>query len=336
MLTTPLTLAFGLTTPIVNAGMAMIARPALAAAVSNAGGLGTIGSDINPPSVLRDMIVETKSLTDRPFGVDVIGDFVTDEHVDALIAERVPLVIYFWTLPTQAHADRLRSAGIALWMQVGSVAEARAAVSLGVDALIVQGAEAGGHNRAEASTMTLFPRIRRLFPDLPLLAAGGISDGTTMAAALVLGADAVWCGSRFLASEEANAHAAYKERVTSADVGDTAILAIYGPEWPDQPMRAILNGGAREALGREAQASLDAQGKMAGKTRLNGQEIPVPRYSAILPTPDFEGDIDQVCLTAGQGVGNITAILPAAEIVRQMTREAEAALARLARTDEAA
>ncbi|MNL57474.1 hypothetical protein D3C87_1810410 [compost metagenome] len=101
-------------------------------------------------------------------------------------------------------------------------------------------------------------------------------------------------------------------------------------------MRAILNGGAREALGREAQASLDAQGKMAGKTRLNGQEIPVPRYSAILPTPDFEGDIDQVCLTAGQGVGNITAILPAAEIVRQMTREAEAALARLAGTDEAA
>jgi NAD(P)H-dependent flavin oxidoreductase YrpB (nitropropane dioxygenase family) len=136
-------------------------------------------------------------------------------------------------------------------MQIGRVAEAEQAAALGADALIVQGAEAGGHNRAEASTMTLFPRIRRRFAGLPLLAAGGIVDGTTMAAALVLGADAVWCGSRFLAAQEADAHDSYKARVLSADVGDTTVLSIYGPEWPDQPMRAIVNDGARMALGRE-------------------------------------------------------------------------------------
>jgi NAD(P)H-dependent flavin oxidoreductase YrpB (nitropropane dioxygenase family) len=133
----------------------------------------------------------------------------------------------------------------------------------------------GGHNRAEASTMTLFPRIRRRFPGLPLLAAGGIVDGGTMAAALVLDADAVWCGSRFLASQEAEAHDAYKDRVLSADVGDTAILSTYGPEWPGQAMRTIVNDGAQVALGPEPEATEDAVGQIIGSTVRNGPTIPV-------------------------------------------------------------
>jgi NAD(P)H-dependent flavin oxidoreductase YrpB (nitropropane dioxygenase family) len=336
MFSTSITRTFGLTTPIVNAGMAMIARPALAAAVCEAGGLGTIGSDINPPAVLRDLVRQTKALTKRPFGVDLIGDFVTEEHIAVLIEEQVALAIFFWTLPTLEQVQRLKRAGIKVWMQVGRVAEAEQAASLGADALIVQGAEAGGHNRAEASTMTLFPRIRRRFPGLPLLAAGGIVDGTTMVAALVLGADAVWCGSRFLASQEADAHDAYKDRVRSADVGDTSILSIYGPEWPGQAMRAIVNDGARVALGRESEAIGDAQGQIVGSTVLNGQTIPVPRYSAILPTREFDGDIEQVCMTAGQSAGNIDEILPAGEIVRRMTSEAKAALDALAAMRKAA
>jgi NAD(P)H-dependent flavin oxidoreductase YrpB (nitropropane dioxygenase family) len=334
MFSTSITRTFGLTTPIVNAGMAMIARPALAAAVCEAGGLGTIGSDINPPDVLRDLVRQTKAQTKRPFGVDLIGDFVTDEHISVLIEEKVAVAIFFWTLPTLERVDRLKQNGIKVWMQIGRVAEAEQAVALDADALIVQGAEAGGHNRAEASTMTLFPRIRGRFPSLPLLAAGGIVDGRTMAAALVLGADAVWCGSRFLASQEAEAHDAYKDRVLSADVGDTAILSIYGPEWPGQAMRAILNDGARVALGREPEAIGDAEGQIIGSTVLNGRTIPAPRYSAILPTRDFDGDIEQACLTAGQSAGNINEILPAAEIVRRMTSEAKAALNRFARIGE--
>ena len=331
-----ITRTFGLTTPIVNAGMAMIARPALAAAVCEAGGLGTIGSDINPPDVVRDLVRQTQALTKRPFGVDLIGDFVTDEHISVLIEEKVALAIFFWTLPTVVQVERLKQAGVRVWMQIGRVAEAEQAVALDADALIVQGAEAGGHNRAEASTMTLFPRIRRRFPGLPLIAAGGIVDGATMAAALVLGADAVWCGSRFLASREAEAHDAYKDRVLSADVGDTAILSIYGPEWPGQAMRAIVNDGARTALGREFETIRDAEGQIIGSTVLNGQTIPAPRYSAILPTRDFDGDIEQACLTAGQSAGNIDEILPAGEIVRRMTSEAKAALDGLVAMREAA
>jgi NAD(P)H-dependent flavin oxidoreductase YrpB (nitropropane dioxygenase family) len=336
MLSTSITRTFGLTTPIVNAGMAMIARPALAAAVCEAGGLGTIGSDINPPDILRDLVRQTKALTKKPFGVDLIGDFVTNEHISVLLEEQVALAIFFWTLPTVEHVQRLKQGGVRVWMQIGRVAEAEQAVALGADAVIVQGAEAGGHNRAEASTMTLFPRIRKRFPSLPLLAAGGIVDGRTMAAALVLGADAVWCGSRFLASQEAEAHDAYKARVLSADVGDTAILSIYGPEWPGQAMRAIVNDGARAALGRESEAIGDAAGQVIGSTVLNGQTILAPRYSAILPTRDFDGDIEQACLTAGQSAGNIDEILPAGEIVRRMTNEAKAALNRLVPLREAA
>ena len=122
----------------------------------------------------------------------------------------------------------------------------------------------------------------------------------------------------------------------SADVGDTAILSIYGPEWPDQPMRSIVNDGARVALGREAEAIADAKGQIIGSTVLNGRTIPVPRYSAILPTRDFDGDIYQACLTAGQSAGNIAEILPAGEIIRRMTSDAKAALDRFAAKREAA
>jgi NAD(P)H-dependent flavin oxidoreductase YrpB (nitropropane dioxygenase family) len=118
----------------------------------------------------------------------------------------------------------------------------------------------------------------------------------------------------------------FTDRVLSADVGDTAILSIYGPEWPGQAMRAIVNDGARAALGREPEAIDEAEGQIIGSTVLNGRTIPAPRYSAILPTRDFNGDIEQACLTAGQSAGNIDEILPAGEIVRRMTREAKAAL----------
>ena len=234
MFSTSITRAFGLTTPIVNAGMAMIARPALAAAVCEAGGLGTIGSDINPPDVLRDLVRQTKKLTRRPFGVDLIGDFVTDEHVSVLIEEQVALAIFFWTLPTPGHVERLKQAGIKVWMQIGRVAEAEQAAALGADALIVQGAGGRWAQSGRSLDHDAVSEIRRRFTGLPLLAAGGIVDGSTMAAALVLGADAVWCGSRFLAAQEAEAHKnTYKERVLSADVGDSGdTLRSTAPSGP--------------------------------------------------------------------------------------------------------
>lgn len=328
MFETLVTRRFGLRTPILNAGMAMIARPALAAAVSGAGGLGTIGCDVNPPEGLRALVRATRALTARPFGVDLIGDFTTEAHIDVLVAERVALVIFFWSTPPADWVRRLQAAGSDVWMQVGTVAEAHEAVARGVDGLVVQGAEAGGHNRAEASTMTLFPRIRRLFPALPMAAAGGIADGATMAAALMLGADAVWCGSRFLASTEANAHAGYQQRVVEADVGDTVLTTLFGPEWPDQPMRVLRRPEVQAALDGQAPSSDGSVLATIGSVELGGARVPLPPFSAILPMRDFDGDVDRACLTVGQSAGNIDAVLPAAEIVRRMDAEARQAIAR--------
>ncbi len=214
MLRTSVTEAFGLRHPIINAGMAFVAGPELAAAVANAGGLGMLGTGMTPPEGLRAMIAATRNLTHRPFGVDIIGTFLEDGHIDVLVAENIPLAVFFWAPPSPEQVARLKAGRVQFWMQVGTVEEAREARALGVDGLIVQGAEAGGHNRSEAPLARLLPLVARSVRDVPLVAAGGIMDGPSMAAALALGAEAVWCGTRFLASDEAAAHPHYKRAVS--------------------------------------------------------------------------------------------------------------------------
>lgn len=326
MLKTSITQAFGLTTPIINAGMAFVAGPELAAAVANAGGLGMLGGAMLPPDGLRAVIRATKALTTRPFGVDFVRQPEDLSVYDVVIEEQVPLVVFFWEMPSRDTVARLKAAGTKVWMQVGTVAEAREADWHGVEALIVQGAEAGGHNRAEAPLAQLFPRIRAALPAMPLVAAGGIVDGASMIAALSMGAEAVWCGTRFLASVEADAHAGYKQHVVEAQPGDTVLTTVFGPEWPGHSLRALRNRATRHSAGREMEALSESAGDIIGKVTLGGMELPVPRYSAILPVRSFEADLEWSCLTMGESAARIDAILPAAEIVERMTEEARAIL----------
>lgn len=330
MIETPLTRAFGLTTPIINAGMAMVARPKLAAAVSNAGGLGMLGVDVMPPETMRDMIRATRAIMNRPFGIDLIAHLVTDEHLDVAIDAEVAVVVTFWGAPTKEQIARLKAAGIAFWMQAGSVAEACEACAQGAEVIIAQGAEAGGHNRAEAATFALLPAIRNAIAPVPVIAAGGIYDGSTMAAALALGAEAVWCGTRFLASDEADAHPAYKARVIAAQVGDTLRTTLFGPEWPDAPTRVIANKATQEWAGREQEALAACAGQTVATLTTPAGEIHLPRFSAYLPSTDVEGDLEQLCLTAGECAGNINSIRPASQIVKEMTAECITQLTRLA------
>jgi NAD(P)H-dependent flavin oxidoreductase YrpB (nitropropane dioxygenase family) len=327
MFDTHLSKAFKLKTPIINAGMAFVAGPELAAAVANAGGLGMLGGAMIPAEGLRMMIGATRSMTAKNFGVDLIGEFIEESHIEVLIEEKVALAVFFWSAPSAAQVKRLKAGGVAFWMQVGTVMEAIKASELGAEALIVQGSEAGGHNRSEATLGTLFPAVRDAVPGLPLIAAGGISDGASMAAALLRGAAAVWCGTRFLASKEADAHEGYKQRVLEAKTGSTAITTVFGPEWPGQPLRALVNEAVRVSAGREVEALAEAQGQTIGKTLLGGQPIPVPRYSAILPTRAFNADLEWACLTAGESAANIQSIESAADIIKSMMAEAEVAIA---------
>ena len=331
MLQTQLSKSLNLETPLINAGMAFVAGPALAAAVSNAGGLGMLGTGMAPPEGLRQMIRATRALTSRPFGVDLIGTFAEVGHIDVLIEEALPVAVFFWDLPTADAAARLRRAGTKFWMQVGRMSEAADAVARGAEVLIVQGAEAGGHNRSEAPLAQLLPRMRRAHPNVPMIAAGGIFDGASMAAALCLGAEAVWCGTRFLASSEADAHAGYKQAVIAAGANGTEVTKVFGPEWPGQEIRALINKAVATARGRETAALAESQGEIIGSVQLGGQTLPVPRYSAILPTPEFKADLDWACLTAGECAADIHSIEPAGEIVRRMTDEASRILEQLSR-----
>lgn len=320
---TRLTQEYGCEAPVVSAGMAFHSLPPLVAAVSNAGGIGTLGVGMVPPQGLREMIRAVRAETSGVFAVDFITDFATEEHIEVCLEEEAPVVVFFWSDPS-AHIERLHQGGAKVWVQVGSVEEARRAVDGGADVIIAQGSEAGGHNKGKAATFSLVPAMIDALGEVPVVAAGGIADGRGLAAALALGAEGVWVGTRFLASREAYAHEEYKRRVLSASESDTTLTTMFGPEWPGQRTRVIRNRVVEEWAGRETEllpAGESAQ--TIGTTVLGGQEIPMPKFSVLLPTLETEGDFDEMCLLAGESVGLIKNLRPAGEIVAQMVSEAE-------------
>jgi len=312
--------------PIVQAALGVVSMPPLVAAVSNAGGMGTLGA-VGAPLMsaveLRALIAATRSLTRRPFGVNFITPLVNEEHVATCITERVPVVSFHLGDPPESYIERLREAGVRVWMQVGSVTAARAAVRAGVDAVIAQGSEAGGSNRSTAGVMTLVPGVVDAIAPVPVIAGGGIADGRGLVAALALGADAVWVGTRFVASREANARTDYKRRIVAAQDGDTVMTSIFhGVERLRRPVRALCNRVVRAWMGREPEPQTAARARQIGRTELGGRIVPLHEFSTLLPTPETTGDLEEMCLLAGESAALVHDILPAAGIVRSMMREA--------------
>jgi NAD(P)H-dependent flavin oxidoreductase YrpB (nitropropane dioxygenase family) len=330
VLRTRLTEQLKIDVPFVSAGMAFVATATLAAAVSKAGGLGTIGISAMSPEVLRTQINEVRRATDRPFGVDIIARFSTQEQIDVLVEERVPVVVFFWDTAPADWIARLAAAGSQIWVQVGSVAEARAAVAQGASGLVVQGAEAGGHNRSSAGLISLLPAVCDIAGQSLVLAAGGIADGRTVAAALALGADGVWVGTRLLASHEADAHPDYKRRVLAAEVDGTARHNIFGPEFPDATTRGLRNRLVREWEGRDHpapyQVATPEQMPSIGEADIFGQKVPMTRFCGFPPTGAATGDLEEMSLLAGESVGLTRQMMSAAAIVEEMMRDAAAVI----------
>jgi enoyl-[acyl-carrier protein] reductase II len=323
LLRTRLSETYGLEAPFIGAGMAFIATAPLVAAVSNAGGMGTLGGSLLPPDRLRELIRATRSLTAKPFGVNFITQFTEEAQLDVCCEEQIPVVSFFWNDPPEAFIRRLHGAGVQVWMQVGSLQEAREAVRGGVDAVIVQGTEAGGHNRSTATVLALVPAVVDAIAPVPVIAAGGIADGRGVVAALALGADAVWVGTRLVASLEANAHDEYKRRIVEAEAADTVCTTIFGPEWPHQPMRVIRNRVVNEWITREQEVIYSPEPtELIGQTILAGKPVPLPTFSSLPPTPDATGDLEEMALIAGESAGIVKEIKPAGEIVQGMMAEA--------------
>ncbi len=331
---TELCRTLGIQHPIVSAPMGPdISGPELVAAVSNAGGLGLLQAQFCPPPVFRDMIRQVRSLTDQPFGVNLLLHFPVEELVAVCLEERVPVLSFFWGDPAP-FVERAHAAGVTVFHQVGSVDEAKRASDAGVDVIIAQGVEAGGHIAGEVSTLVLVPQVVDAVDPKPVIAAGGIADARGLVAVMALGAQAAVLGTRFLASSESRAHPHYKEKLLQATDQDTVRTILFGHGWPDAPHRTLRTPFVEEWIGNEARGQESRMDEPEiGQTILAGQPMPVLRFMGFPPNHDATGDIDSMSLLAGQCVGEIDEIKSAADIVQELVEGAEKLLQGLGRID---
>jgi NAD(P)H-dependent flavin oxidoreductase YrpB (nitropropane dioxygenase family) len=313
----------GIEYPIVAAPMGPdLTGPDLVAGVSNAGGLGILQAQFLPPPLFRQEIRRVRALTARPFGVNLLLHFPVEDQVAICLEERVPVLSLFWGDPTP-YVGRAHAAGVKVFHQVGSVADARRAAAAGVDVIIAQGVEAGGHVAGEVSTLALVPRVVDAVAPRPVAAAGGIGDARGVVAVLALGAQAAVLGTRFLASTESRAHPYYQQKLLRADEGDTVRTILFGHGWPNAPHRTLRTAFVEQWLGQEARGQESRPDEpVVGQTMIGGQAMPVLRFMGLPPNCEARGDIDSMDLLAGQGVGLIREIKPAAEIVRDLVEEA--------------
>jgi len=303
-----ITRLFGIEYPIIQAGMIWASGWRLASAVSNAGGLGIIGSGSMYPDVLKEHILKCKAATPRPFAVNVPLLYPDiDKHIQIIIEEGVPIVFVSAGNPKK-WTSVLKENGITVVHVISSSTFAKKAEDAGCDAVVAEGFEAGGHNgREETTTMVLIPAVVNAVK-IPVIAAGGIATGRQMLAAMVLGADAVQMGSRFVASDEASSHLNFKNAVINSHEGDT-ILTMKQLT----PVRLIKNKFFKEIQEAELKGA-------------SAEDLKILLGRARAKKGMFEGDLEEGELEIGQVSANIKTILPAAKIVDEVWNEFKVAL----------
>lgn len=312
---TPLCEQLGIDCPIVQAPIGPVAAPALAAAVSNAGALGTLGLSWSHDA--GGLVRETSALTKLPFGGNLVLEWDQRARLDAALDAGLRIVSFTWGDPGPYIAAVHDAGGIVLHT-VGSADEARRAVAAGVDVVVAQGWEAGGHVWGSVATLPLVPAVVDAVAPLPVVAAGGIGDGRGVAAVLALGAQAAWVGTRFLLAEECAVHERYRQRVAEAVETDAEWYAdLYDVGWRNAPHRALRNATAErwEREGRPPSGARPGEGEPVA-ARASGE--PIVRYTSATPAEGMTGDVDALSLWAGQSVALARVRQPAAEIVADL------------------
>jgi enoyl-[acyl-carrier protein] reductase II len=306
LMTNRITALFKIDYPIIQAGMIWASGWRLASAVANAGGLGLIGAGSMYPEVLREHIQKCKKATSRSFGVNVPMLYPQIEEIMQIIVEEEVKYVFTSAGSPMTWTSFLKEKGITVVHVVSSVRFALKAQEAGVDAVVAEGFEAGGHNgREETTTLTLIPAVREKL-DIPLIAAGGIATGSAMLATMVLGAEGVQVGSRFVASIEASSHQAFKQIVVDAKEGDTRLTLKELA-----PVRLIKNKFYEEIENAYASCASPEQLKeLLGRARAKRGM--------------FEGDLEEGELEIGQVSALIHDILPAAEIIENLITEFKA------------
>jgi nitronate monooxygenase len=329
-LRTRLTDLLGIEHPVVQAPIGSATCPELAAAVSDAGGLGHLAVTWRSLDDTREVVAKTRELVEGPFVVNLALDdrtthLPTDEHLEAALEAGAPVVSFSFGDPAP-HVERVHEAGATVMATVGSV-------EAGVDVVVAQGSEAGGHLQSDVATMPLVPRVADAVDetsgrDVPLVAAGGIADGRGVAAALTLGADGAWLGTRFVATREANVVDDYRDRIAGASETDTVRSGLFDGGWRGRDHRVLRNSTveAWEATGRPPSGERPGEGERVGAYPSGD---PVERYDDDIPVAGATGDTEAWALYAGQSAGAVDAVRSAGEVVERLTREAETAIDRL-------
>lgn len=301
---TAITELFGIEYPIIQGGMAWVAQYPLAAAVSNAGGLGIIGAGGAPAEWVREQIQECKKLTDKPFGVNVMLMNPDADNIAKVVAEEKVAVVTTGAGNPGKYIEMWKEAGIKVCPVVASVGLAKMMQKSGVDAVIAEGTESGGHI-GELTTMTLVPQVVDAV-DIPVIAAGGIADGRGVAAAFMLGADAVQMGTHFVATKESIVHQNYKDKIIKAKDIDSKVTG----RTTGHPVRVLKNMMTKEYLEMEANgASLDELEQFT----LGGLRAAV-----------VDGDVQRGSVMAGQSAGMVKEELTCAELIEKLMTEAQA------------
>jgi nitronate monooxygenase len=313
---TPVCGLLGIEQPIVQAPVGPAAVPRLAAAVSNAGALGMVA--LSWAADAAGVVAETAALTGRPFGGNLVLHWDQRRRLDQALEAGLRIVSLTWGDPAP-YAGRAHDAGALVLHTVSSAEEARRAVASGVDVIVAQGWEAGGHVQGSVATLPLVPAVVDAVAPVPVIAAGGIADARGVAAVLALGAQAAWLGTRFLLAEEAPVHEDYRRALIAAAETEAHWYAdLYQAGWPDAPHRAIANSTAAawEAAGRPAPGSRPGEGEVIA---WDPSGEPIVRYSSAVPLEGDTGDIGALSLWAGQGVALATRTQPAAGIIAELT-----------------
>ncbi|XP_015943467.1 uncharacterized protein LOC107468652 [Arachis duranensis] len=301
-----------------------ISGPELVAAVANAGGLGLLRApDWESPDYVRGLINKTRSLTDKPFGIGVVLAFPHEQNLKAILDEKVAILQVYWGDCTPDLVAMAHSAGVKIVPQVGDLRGAKQAINAGVDGIIVQGREAGGHVIGQDGLISLVPTVVDLVGNrnIPVIAAGGIVDARGYVAALALGAQGVCLGTRFVATEESYAHPTYKRKLIEMD--ETEYTDVFGrARWPGAPQRVLKTPFYKDWRSLPSHENETNQ-PLIGHSTIHGMDREIRRFAGTVPNMTTTGDIESMAMYAGQGVGLIKEILPAGEVVKRLVEGAQ-------------
>jgi len=307
--------------PIFQAPMGGTVIPQFASAVANHGALGMLPLGDWPIETCEKLIDETLALTNKAIGVNLILEWDQTERLEMSLRKGIKIIWFFWGDPS-SHIEKIHSHGAKVILTVASADEARRAVDAGVDVIVTQGWEAGGHLWGQVATLPLVPAVcDAVAGKVPIVAAGGIADGRGLAAVLALGAEGAVLGTRLLSSPEAGIHQYYKAQIVKAKETDTVYTDLFDKGWPNSHMRVLRNS----TYENWCKAGKPKPGKRPGEHDIishYSSGLAVERYSRNLAAPTMDGELEALANYAGQSAGLVKNIKPVHEILDEVMREA--------------